>query len=152
VGYTGSGFFQNSSYVGRSNLTWKYVGSDQSYRTPIVNAVTTWSNGTNVNLTEVPSGSSADITFDVKNFAATDPPGSAAASPSWELPFASCNIKYNVARASSLTATLRENLALHELGHCLSLEHRSVGVMRHLLLGDTTPNSADILLVNQRYP
>jgi hypothetical protein len=163
VGYTGAGYFTDGSGQSRNNLTWKYTGIESdaggSYRIPAANAVATWSNNTNINLSEVPSYASADITVEVGNFGSGFS-GRAIINnnifASLEERFLSCKAQINVDQLATKSQAQRQNVTAHELGHCFSLQHRSefdsiVFTNQDNPQSVTSLNPTDIYLVNSRY-
>jgi hypothetical protein len=157
--YIGSGKFPTN------NLNWAYAaGSIYSdgggdYVAPTQNAMADWSALTDLNLFY---DNNWDAIYEIFNYGNTGWTGSVYicvvggscydGAPinqtySW------CQARLNQYYLVNHSQSRRENSALHEMGHCWSLGHRSdsSSVMQASQTTITIPNSLDRSLVNVRY-
>ena len=168
-GYSGGAFFSQNG-VGRSNLTWKFIG-DNSFYSAAQSAISEWHSYTNLNLVEVSATSNADITIHAaNNFNYTQSGILGFARICTDLQcygendtafiddgkYVSCAVEIHTNNFTSSMS--KKHTILHELGHCFSLNHRrdfedpTRGVMVPNPNGVEQLNQRDIGLINTRYP
>lgn len=159
-----------ASYLGSgkhptNNLKWYYYGytsgGGASYWTPASNGMSVWSSQTDLNLSY---SSNFDVAFVTDWYSGTGWAGLAVCynnygqnwlnDPSvFDDTLAYCyayNDRYDMDGASQ---SRRQNLFMHEAGHCYSLAHRNYtsSIMYPYVQAKTTLNSTDISLINSRY-
>lgn len=150
-----------------NNLRWTYFGvtsggSGGSYITPATNGMNNWSANTDLNLTN--NASNFDVGLVTDFYSGTGWAGLAVCydnnGNNWlndpgvfNRTLNYCygyNDRYDM---DSATASRRQNLFMHEAGHCFSLAHRNVtsSIMYPYVQALTTLNSTDRSLINSRY-
>lgn len=148
-----------------NNLKWAYYGvtsgGGSSYFTPASNGMSVWSSQTDLNLSY---SSNFDVAFITDFFSGTGWAGLAVCYDSqgrnwlndpavFNRTLAYCyayNDRYDMDGASQ---SRRQNLFMHEAGHCFSLAHRNYtsSIMYPYVQSKTTLNSTDKSLINSRY-
>ena len=163
-GYVGGAYFTDIYFNPRHNLTWKFNANKTTYAdyyAAAVAAMQTWSNNTNLNLSEVTSN--ADITINLTTWqgpalgrARRLVDGQSIPEPNDFPNITSCELDLHTTNINS--SHNKQSLVLHEAGHCFSLGHRidytewGYGVMYNYDNGDTQLSTRDIQLINTRYP
>jgi hypothetical protein len=141
--YLGTGKFSTG------NLSRCHSGA---WYTPSQNASANWSSATNLNISY--SCSSYQVTTLAANYGSTGWGGqavicnSSGACNTFNDTYSTCTAKLNT--STNYDTTTQQKTALHELGHCWSLDHRNDATSA-VGGGATYPNATDISLVNARY-
>lgn len=152
-GYLGSGYFSSG------NLNWCHIGSN--YATQSQNAVARWSADTDLNMYTT-SCSSSQIQTKYLNYGNTgwagygyicNTSGQCNSAAAYAGTYQNCEAQLNGyaigGNPTFYTNAEVQKLAMHELGHCYSLDHANTS--SSVMGGNSVPGSQDINLVNARY-
>lgn len=152
--YLGNGYFPTR------NLSWIQSGITSGYTSPANDGFGNWSSTTDLNFSKT-SSSNWDIRLYPASFGGTGWVGlayicsySTCNNPTaWNQTFYYCDAYINHSYTASQSYSPKRNVIMHEVGHCVSLAHRSTtsSIMYPSQQSITTPNSYDRSLVNSRY-
>ena len=141
-------------------LRWTYTGVVAGYETRADVSMGSWHSGTDLSLIKVTS--SWDIMYSTWDYGDSgwvgwayicDGQGNCANQTAWNNQYASCDARVNRHFTDSYNNTKKENVFMHEAGHCFSLGHRwwNPGIMYPYVREYNTLNDKDKQLINSRY-
>ena len=139
-------------------LRWEYMGISTGHESNADTSMGRWHTQTDLNLIKVTSNQ--DIRFIVHNYGNTgwtgyayicDTLGNCSNQTAWDNTYNHCEARINHTDTSSLSDTKKQNVFMHEAGHCFSLGHRWTGIMWPFVRSYNSLNSTDKQLINARY-